>query len=76
MQLSGATRRLVMTAHDAVNTALRVMRTERVMRTADYARALAFMNEKGVLEEFVDRELAAARATHPVADKDIRLSLE
>jgi hypothetical protein len=65
-----------MTAHEAVNAALKVMRTERVMRTTDYARALAYMNEKGVLEEFVDRERAAGRATHPVADRNIRLSME
>jgi hypothetical protein len=42
-----------------------------VMRADSYGRALAFMNEKGVLEEFVDREIAAAHAPTTVRDKDI-----
>jgi hypothetical protein len=65
-----------MTMRELADFAGRTFRDERLVRADEYRRALAFMNEKGVLEEFVDRELAAAHATHPVADRDIRLSME
>jgi len=55
---------------------LEAMNAARVVHLEAYQRALAFMNEKGVLDEFVDREEDRAGSQNPVPDAAIRLHMD